>query len=272
MNTVMSYVVWIFIIAVIMVWLYKNFFNSPQNHEEFLEYYSNVEWDIDYDYEEFLEGLEDYINSQTHESGQVVSTRNYFKDANGTYIDKKYVNKATIDLMNRMYSKNGYECLMFCGPSNEKGEISNSFYRNKTPLYEVRFTKRYYEDMNKKPSYNQNIVNSNIGFLAQGGEDNAFNNISAFVKGNISLIEYINDQMKSIENKRERRVLEDIVEILEEDSYPSKKEVDEVTSEVKKRPFALKILQNAGIKFSEEASRIKSSEAVKWFITWINNL
>lgn len=267
MNTVMSYVVWAVIITVIMVWLYNHFLNSPQNHKEFLEYYSNVEWDIDYDYEKVLEGLEDYINSQTHESGQIVSTRNYFIDENGKYINKKYVNKATIDLMSRMYDRNGYECLMFYGPSNGRGEISNGFYRNKTPLYKVMFTKRYYEDMNKKSSYSQTIVNSNIGFLAQGGEGNSFNKISAFAKGDISLIEYINDQMKSIENKRERRVLEDILDILKSGNYPSESDIDEISSDIKKRPAVLQILKQAALSFSGQLS----SEASKWFIAWIDS-
>ena len=267
MNIVISYAVWITLVVLIVVFFYNRFLNSPQNLKEFIEYYSNVEWDIDYDYEKVLKGLEYYINSQTHESGQIVSTRNYFIDENGKYIDKKYVNKATIDLMRRMYDKNGYECLMFYGPSNGRGEISNVFYRNKTPLYKVLFTKRYYEDMNKKSSYNQTIVNSNVGFLVQSGEGSSFDNINTFTKGDNVIIEYIDNQMKSIENKRERRVLEDILDILKSGNYPSENEIDEISSDVKKRPVALQILKQAALNFSGQLG----SEASKWFVEWIGS-
>ncbi|ERT64424.1 hypothetical protein HMPREF0742_02212 [Rothia aeria F0184] len=269
MNTVVSYIVWLILIVVIVAWIYNRFLNSPQNLQEFVKYYSNVEWDIDYDYEKVLEGLEDYINSQSYRSGQVVSTKNYFRDEDGRYIDKKYVNKVTIDLMGRMYDKNGYECLIFHGPSDETGEISNSFYRDKSPLYNISFTERYYEDMNKKSSYNQNIVNSTVtvGVLSQGGKDNSFNNINISAEKDSTFIEYLNNQMRNIENKRDRRVLEDVLDILESGNYPSENDIEEISSDIKKRPLALQILKQGALNFSGQLG----SEASKWFFDWIDS-
>lgn len=268
LNSLMGVIIWIALLGGGAWYFVEYYIKSPQNLQEFIEYYKNIEWDINYDYDSFLEGLEEYIRSNTYEKGQIVSTKNFFIDNNRNSIDKKYVNKATLDLMGKLYNKNGYECLLFQGESNGTGEVSNNFYRRKSPMYNVAFTERYYESMSKKSSYNQTIVNSNIGILAQGEGDNNFEgNINISNHNDKELEKYIKEHIENINDKRERRVLEDILDILRSGNHPSENDIYEISSDIKKRPVALQILKQAALKFSEQLG----SEASKWFFDWINN-
>ena len=115
LNSLMGVIIWIALLGGGAWYFVEYYIKSPQNLQEFIEYYKNIEWDINYDYDSFLEGLEEYIRSNTYEKGQIVSTKNFFIDNNRNSIDKKYVNKATLDLMGKLYNKNGYECLIFKG-------------------------------------------------------------------------------------------------------------------------------------------------------------
>ena len=268
LNSLMGVIIWIALLGGGAWYFVEYYIKSPQNLQEFIEYYKNIEWDINYDYDSFLEGLEEYIRSNTYEKGQIVSTKKFFIDNNRNSIDKKYVNKATLDLMGKLYNKNGYECLLFQGESNGTGEISNNFYRRKSPMYNVAFTERYYESMSKKSSYNQTIVNSNVGILAQGEGDNNFEgNINISTHNDKELEKYIKEHIENINDKRERRVLEDILDILRSGNHPSENDIYEISSDIKKRPVALQILKQAALKFSEQLG----SEASKWFFDWINN-
>jgi hypothetical protein len=122
--------------------------------------------------------------------------------------------------------------------------------------------------MSKKSSYNQTIVNSNIGVLAQGEGDNNFEgNINISTHSDKELEKYIKEHIENINDKRERRVLEDILDILRSGSYPSEDEIGEISSDIKKRPVALQILKQAALSFSGQLS----SEASKWFIAWIDS-
>ena len=234
LNSLMGVIIWIALLGGGAWYFVEYYIKSPQNLQEFIEYYKNIEWDINYDYDSFLEGLEEYIRSNTYEKGQIVSTKNFFIDNNRNSIDKKYVNKATLDLMGKLYNKNGYECLLFQGESNGTGEVSNNFYRRKSPMYNVAFTERYYESMSKKSSYNQTIVNSNIGILAQGEGDNNFEgNINISNHNDKELEKYIKEHIENINDKRERRVLEDILDILRSGNHPSENDIYEISSDIK---------------------------------------
>lgn len=268
LDSLIGVIIWIVILGGGVWYFIEYYIKSPQNLQEFIEYYKNVEWDINDDYDSFLEDLEEYISSNTYEKGQIVSTKNFFTDNNRNSIGTKYVNKATLDLMGKLYNKNGYECLLFQGESNGSGEVSNNFYRRKSPMYNVAFTGRYYESMSKKSSYNQTIVNSNIGVLTQGEGDNNFEgNINISTHNDKELEKYIKEHIENINDKRERRVLEDILDILRSGDYPSENDIDEISSDIKKRPVALHVLKQAALKFSEQLG----SEASKWFFAWIDN-
>lgn len=268
LNSLMGVIIWIALLGGGAWYFVEYYIKSPQNLQEFIEYYKNIEWDINYDYDSVLEGLEEYIRSNTYEKGQIVSTKNFFIDEDHNSISAKYVNKATLDLIAKLRDKNGYECLLFQGESNGAGEVSNNFYRRKSLMYNVAFTERYYESMSKKSSYNQTIVNSNIGVLAQGEGDNNFEgNINISTHSDKELEKYIKEHIENINDKRERRVLEDILDILRSGSYPSEDEIGEISSDIKKRPVALQILKQAALSFSGQLS----SEASKWFIAWIDS-
>ena len=78
-----------------------------------------------------------------------------------------------------------------------QGKYPIIFYRRKSLMYNVAFTERYYESMSKKSSYNQTIVNSNIGVLAQGEGDNNFEgNINISTHSDKELEKYIKEHIE----------------------------------------------------------------------------
>lgn len=62
-----------------------------------------------------------------------------------------------------------------------------------------------------------------------------------------------------------------MVYLLNRGQYPSQNEIDELTSDVKKRPAALNILRDIASTFSRETTKVASSEVARWFINWVSN-
>lgn len=75
LDSLISVVIWVVLLGVCAWYFIEHYIKSPQNLQEFIEYYQNVEWDINYDYDSFLEDLEEYIVSNTYKRGQIVSTK-----------------------------------------------------------------------------------------------------------------------------------------------------------------------------------------------------
>ena len=251
----------------------------PNNKEQFFEYYRRLQWDKEsLDFNKLVKGLNEYVYYKTRNSYDYIDTKEYFGDLESVYVNM--VTVKYIDSMDNIGNGDVYQRIEYKTEINLNGEENIEFFRKKTPLYNIKFSQKYYEELQmERYPMNSYFNNYNSQFFVDspgsiGNQNGILENVSTnFNNYNAeNIIDYIKYNGESISDKRERRVLEDIVEILEEGSYPSEKEVDEITSEVKKRPFALKILQDAGIKFSEEVLKITGSEAVKWFIDWINNL
>lgn len=273
MNILYIIAFWVIIIGVgawfAWDWIQRNVY-APQDENQFMELYQRMSWDLeDYDYEKAKELLRDYLDHNTWESNIWIDTKYFFEGFEG-----KYVNKVVIGLIDDMRKENEYPCVVFLPSSDITATPSNEFYKNKSKIRYAKFTDRYY-NMEINPAMGVNVTGSPGTSIVQGSKKVSIHNNNLSTDNSsivVQILEQIERRAYKVTDKRERRVLEDVAEILERGNYPSPDEIDELTSDVEKRPAALNILRDTAAIFSQEATKVASSEVAKWFINWVGGL
>mgnify|MGYP001644647095 CR=1 FL=1 len=275
MNILYTIVFWVIIFGVCGLfawdWIQRNV-NAPQNEDQFMELYRRMPWDLeDCDYEKAKELLRDYLDQNTWERNIWIDTKDFFEGFEG-----KYVNKVVIGLIDDMRKENEYPCVVFLASSDITAISSNSneFYKNKSKIRYAKFTDRYY-NMEINPAMGVNVTGSPGTSIVQGSKKVSIHNNKLSTDNSsivVQILEQIERRAYKVTDKRERRVLEDVAEILNQGQYPSQNEIDELTSDVKKRPAALNILRDIASTFSRETTKVASSEVARWFINWVSNL
>lgn len=272
MNILYTIAFWVITVGVcawfVWDWIQRNV-NAPQNKYQFIELYRRMPWDLgDYDYDKCKELLRGYLDKNTYERNIWIDTKYFFED-----FESKYVNKVFIGLMDDMLQENKYLCVDFLPSSDINAIPSNEFYRNKSKIRYAKFTDRYY-NMAINPVMGVNVKDSPGTSIVQGSKKVSIHNNNLSTDNSsivVQILEQIEHQAYKVTDKRERRVLEDVAEILNRGQYPSQNEIDELTSDVKKRPAALNILRDIASTFSRETTKVASSEVARWFINWVSN-
>ena len=272
MNILYTIAFWVITVGVcawfVWDWIQRNV-NAPQNEDQFMELYRRMPWDLgDYDYDKCKELLRGYLDKNTYERNIWIDTKYFFED-----FESKYVNKVFIGLMDDMLQENKYLCVDFLPSSDINAIPSNEFYRNKSKIRYAKFTDRYY-NMAINPVMGVNVKDSPGTSIVQGSKKVSIHNNNLSTDNSsivVQILEQIEHQAYKVTDKRERRVLEDVAEILNRGQYPSQNEIDELTSDVKKRPAALNILRDIASTFSRETTKVASSEVARWFINWVSN-
>ena len=272
MNILYTIAFWVITVGVcawfVWDWIQRNV-NAPQNKDQFIELYRRMPWDLeDYDYDKCKELLRGYLDKNTYERNIWIDTKYFFED-----FESKYVNKVFIGLMDDMLQENKYLCVDFLPSSDINAIPSNEFYRNKSKIRYAKFTDRYY-NMAINPVMGVNVKDSPGTSIVQGSKKVSIHNNNLSTDNSsivVQILEQIEHQAYKVTDKRERRVLEDVAEILNRGQYPSQNEIDELTSDVKKRPAALNILRDIASTFSRETTKVASSEVARWFINWVSN-
>lgn len=272
MNILYTIAFWVITVGVcawfVWDWIQRNV-NAPQNKYQFIELYRRMPWDLgDYDYDKCKELLRGYLDKNTYERNIWIDTKYFFED-----FKSKYVNKVFIGLMDDMLQENEYPCVDFLHSSDINAIPSNEFYRNKSKIRYAKFTDRYY-NMAINPVMGVNVKDSPGTSIVQGSKKVSIHNNNLSTDNSsivVQILEQIEHQAYKVTDKRERRVLEDVAEILNRGQYPSQNEIDELTSDVKKRPAALNILRDIASTFSRETTKVASSEVARWFINWVSN-
>ena len=272
MNILYTIAFWVITVGVcawfVWDWIQRNV-NAPQNKDQFIELYRRMPWDLgDYDYDKCKELLRGYLDKNTYERNIWIDTKYFFED-----FESKYVNKVFIGLMDDMLQENKYLCVDFLPSSDINAIPSNEFYRNKSKIRYAKFTDRYY-NMAINPVMVLNVKDSPGTSIVQGSKKVSIHNNNLSTDNSsivVQILEQIEHQAYKVTDKRERRVLEDVAEILNRGQYPSQNEIDELTSDVKKRPAALNILRDIASTFSRETTKVASSEVARWFINWVSN-
>ena len=273
MNILYTIAFWVITVGVcawfVWDWIQRNV-NAPQNKDQFIELYRRMPWDLgDYDYDKCKELLRGYLDKNTYERNIWIDTKYFFED-----FESKYVNKVFIGLMDDMLQENKYLCVDFLPSSDINAIPSNEFYRNKSKIRYAKFTDRYY-NMAINPVMGVNVKDSPGTSIVQGSKKVSIHNNNLSTDNSsivVQILEQIERRAYKVTDKRERRVLEDVAEILNQGQYPSQNEIDELTSDVKKRPAALNILRDIASTFSRETTKVASSEVARWFINWVSNL
>ena len=272
MNILYTIAFWVITVGVcawfVWDWIQRNV-NAPQNKDQFIELYRRMPWDLgDYDYDKCKELLRGYLDKNTYERNIWIDTKYFFED-----FESKYVNKVFIGLMDDMLQENKYLCVDFLPSSDINAIPSNEFYRNKSKIRYAKFTDRYY-NMAINPVMGVNVKDSPGTSIVQGSKKVSIHNNNLSTDNSsivVQILEQIERRAYKVTDKRERRVLEDVAEILNQGQYPSQNEIDELTSDVKKRPAALNILRDIASTFSRETTKVASSEVARWFINWVSN-
>ena len=273
MNILYTIAFWVITVGVcawfVWDWIQRNV-NAPQNKDQFIELYRRMPWDLgDYDYDKCKELLRGYLDKNTYERNIWIDTKYFFED-----FESKYVNKVFIGLMDDMLQENKYLCVDFLPSSDINAIPSNEFYRNKSKIRYAKFTDRYY-NMAINPVMGVNVKDSPGTSIVQGSKKVSIHNNNLSTDNSsivVQILEQIERRAYKVTDKRERRVLEDVAEILNQGQYPSQNEIDELTSDIKKRPAALNILRDIASTFSRETTKVASSEVARWFINWVSNL
>ena len=273
MNVLYTIAFWVIIVGVCALfawdWIQRNV-NAPQNEEQLMELYRRIPWDLeDCDYEKVKELLRDYLDHNTWERNIWIDTKYFFEGFEG-----KYVNKVVIGLIDDMRKENEYPCVVFLPSSDITATPSNEFYKNKSKIRYAKFTDRYY-NMEINPAMGVNVTGSPGTSIVHGSKKVSIHNNNLSTDNSsivVQILEQIERRAYKVTDKRERRVLEDVAEILNQGQYPSQNEIDELTSDVKKRPAALNILRDIASTFSRETTKVASSEVARWFINWVSNL
>ena len=272
MNILYTIAFWVITVGVcawfVWDWIQRNV-NAPQNKDQFIELYRRMPWDLeDYDYDKCKELLRGYLDKNTYERNIWIDTKYFFEG-----FESKYVNKVLIGLMDDMLQENEYPCVDFLPSSDINAIPSNEFYRNKSKIRYAQFTDRYY-NMAINPVMGVNVKDSPGTSIVQGSKKVSIHNNNLSTDNSsivVQILEQIERRAYKVTDKRERRVLEDVAEILNQGQYPSQNEIDELTSDVKKRPAALNILRDIASTFSRETTKVASSEVARWFINWVSN-